>query len=152
MEHRVSTETSTPIICGGPTDKQGKLNLEDWWIECGSWYEINTEITLQDFEKFPLKNGFNKGDIILLRGTKKLSVGDIIVFESKKPYPIIHRIIEKNEMIKTKGDNNAGLIMDSELNEENITRDLIIGKAYARIPYLGYVKIWFTNFINLFIN
>ena len=153
MEHRPSTENSISRMCGKIYDEQGRVNLDDWWSVCGTWYEDNTNITLNDFEDFPLRNGFNKGDIIFLRGPKNLAVGDVIVFESGKQYPIIHRIIELNETnIKTKGDNNPSLIRDSQLDEDRINPNVVIGKAYAKIPYLGYIKIWFTQFIQLFIN
>jgi signal peptidase I len=151
MEHRVSEEGSVPTICGQITDRSGRLSLEEWWDECGYWYVENTDVTLDDFRDFPLRNGFNKGDIILLRGPKDLEVGDIIVFESGKPYPIIHRIVDIDYDLVTKGDNNAGLIRDSQLDEANVSHDVVIGKAYARIPYLGYIKIWFSDFLSIFV-
>jgi len=149
MEHRISEG----FICGSVTKDSGRLNLQDWWFNCGSWYEFNTNISLNDFGDFPLKNGFNKGDLILLRSPKNLKVGDVIVFNAQKQYPIIHRIIFINDsVIMTKGDNNPGLIKDSQLNEENISFDLVVGKAYAKIPYFGYIKIWFTDLILFFRN
>jgi len=151
MEHRVTTNNNVHTICGKITEEQGRLNIEKWWEICGNWYEQNTNITLQDFREFPLKNGFNKGDIILLKSPKNLEVGDVLVFQSGKQYPIIHRIININEtIIQTKGDNNPNMIVNNELNEQNISHDVILGKAYAKVPYLGYIKIWFTDFLNLF--
>lgn len=153
MEHRPLTDNDLKIMCGVSVDERGRQNLEDWWNTCGEWYEENTNITLQEFKEFPMRNGFNKGDIIFLSGPKNLDVGDIIVFNSGKEYPIIHRIISiDNKKIMTKGDNNPGLIRDSQLDEANIQREVVIGKSYAKIPYLGYIKIGFTEFIKLFIN
>ena len=152
MEHRAMPDNSVYRICGEIYDSRGKLDIEEWWGVCGKWYEENTNITLEEFKQFPLKDGFNKGDIIFLRGPKNLEVGDVIVFPSGKDHPIIHRIISMNESnIKTKGDNNPGLIRDSQLDEARINPDTVIGKAYGKIPYLGYVKIWFTQLIELFI-
>lgn len=153
MEHRPMIENNMNVMCGVPTQETGRQNIDDWWSTCGPWYEENKNITLQDFRNFPLRNGFNKGDIILLRSPRNLEVGDVIVFESGKKYPIIHRTVKiTDDAIMTKGDNNAGLIRDSELDETNIQREALLGKAYARIPYLGYIKIWFTDFINLFMS
>ena len=41
----------------------------------------------------------------------------------------------------TKGDNNKAIIVEPDLDETKITRDLVIGRAGLRIPLLGYVKI-----------
>ena len=152
MEHRPTTDNGAPSMCGHQLELTRTMRLSEWWSYCGDWYEENTNITIQDFQDFPLSNGFNKGDIILLRGPRDLDIGDIIVFQSGKEHPIIHRVVDINDKITTKGDNNPGLIRDSELDEENIPEQAIIGKAYARIPYLGYIKIWFTQFIELFTN
>ncbi len=153
MEHRATNVNSENILmCSGERlDTTRQLSIEDWWNECGEWYEQNTNITLQEFKEFPLRNGFNKGDIILLRGAREIDVGDIIVFEARKPQPIIHRIILKNETtIRTKGDNNPRLIETAQLDETNIPEEKILGKAYAKVPYLGYIKIWFTNLVSYF--
>lgn len=152
MEHRASVDNSLPSVCGNVVEETGSLDLEEWWSICGSWYEDNTNISLDDFKDFPLRNGFNKGDIIFLRGPSNLEIGDVIVFESGKQYPIIHRIVDINETnIVTKGDNNPGLIRDAQLDEARVSHDVVIGKTYGRLPYFGYIKIWFTNFLNLFV-
>ena len=96
-----------------------------------------------------LRNGFNKGDIIVLRGVTfdNLKVGDILVYQSKLSYPVIHRVVEKNDLIQTKGDHNFQQITDVRLNEKYVMKDQIIGRAWFKIPYLGYVKIWFTELV-----
>ena len=93
---------------------------------------------------FPFKNGFNKGDIIILVSKKNINVGNVIVFWSGRQYPIIHRVVEiQNLSYKTKGDHNDA--------EDGFTSDKeVIGKALFRIPYLGWVKIWFVDLINIF--
>ncbi len=148
MEHAVD---DSDRMCGEVVDIEGRISFDEWWGICGDWYKLNTNISRSEFKDFPLNNGFNKGDIILLRGTDDLDVGDVIVFQSGKNYPIIHRIVElDSDNIKTKGDNNPGLIKDSQLDESSVDYDSVLGRAYFRVPYLGYVKIWFTNLVTAF--
>ena len=66
--------------------------------------------------------------------------------------PIIHRIVDtglgpdNKYYFQTKGDHNA----DSGSFELMIPEDIVLGKAVFRLPWLGYVKIWFVNLINIF--
>ncbi|MGV8141674.1 MAG: signal peptidase I [Candidatus Woesearchaeota archaeon] len=135
-------------ICGKILDERMSLNVEEYWENCGDYYD-NISISMQDFNKYPMRNGFNKGDIIILKGAtfENLELGEILVYQSKLSYPVIHRVIAKNDVIETKGDHNPGQIYDSRINEKYITKDQIIGKAWLRVPYLGYVKIWFTQLV-----
>lgn len=141
-------------ICGQYFDKRNSLDYDEYWAYCGSWYE-NKTITKEEFSEFPMKNGFRKGDIIILRGVDydKLKVGEVIVFNSNidlsqsMGYPIIHRVISKNDVIETKGDHNPTQIQTNKLNEKYITKDQLIGKAWIKIPFLGYIKIWFVELI-----
>jgi len=118
-----------------------------------SWYEKHNDkynvfmINKLDFQKFPFKRGFNKGDILFIVGTKpeKLDEGDVIIFEASQSNPIIHRIIDVTEengeyIFSTIGDNNNGQLTF----ERVITEDKIVGKAVFKIaPYLGWVKLAF---------
>ena len=124
------------------------LNDIQYWQTCGSFYE-NRSITSQEFKNFSMHNGFNKGDIIILKGVSfdDLKIGDILVYKSSLSYPVIHRVVAKNDVIETKGDHNPTQIMSSQLNEKYITKDQIIGKAWLKVPYLGYVKIFFSEAI-----
>lgn len=125
----------------GP-DKVEK-NFDNYWQYCGDWYE-EKGISREQFETFPLKNGFSKGDIIVLTGKEPedIQIGDTIVFQAKKAYPIIHRVVQiDGEIFQTKGDHNPSQINDGLLNEYNIHQDQILGVAKARVPYLGWVKI-----------
>jgi signal peptidase I len=111
------------------------------------------------FESFPLRNGFNKGDIIVLVGSthENTAVGDIIVFRTGKPDPIIHRVVAwwtegDKRFYMTKGDNyktNQLPIRNAIIDETRITENQVIGRALFKIPFLGYIKIWFVDFINL---
>lgn len=138
-------------ICGRQFDKRASLNFDEYWKTCGKWYE-EINISKDAFSSYPFSNGFNKGDLIILRGKKpgELKTGDVIVFKGAEKDPVIHRISSINAedgkyAFSTKGDNN-----DNQLSyEKSITPDLVLGKAVIKLPYLGNVKILFTNTINL---
>ena len=146
--------TTYPIVAVVSNSMEhNSLDFDDWWnVKINQYSQYN--ITKQDFNDFILKNGFNKGDIIILKGSSPadLEVGNIIVFKTYRPDPIIHRIVRKwkegdNYYFQTKGDNNAISINF----EERISEDNIIGKSLFKVPYLGYIKIWFVDLLNLFI-
>lgn len=120
-------------------------NFEDYWNRTGSWYE-NKNIGFEEFSDFSLKNGFNKGDILLIRkaNLEKLKVGDIIIFDAGQRNPIIHRIVSLNP-IETKGDNWKTNPRQIEF-EKNISEQQIIGKGTSiRIPFFGWVKLVFFD-------
>ncbi|MBN2459461.1 signal peptidase I [Candidatus Woesearchaeota archaeon] len=126
--------------------------LDDWWWRNEDYY-LSMNITKADFERYPFKNGFNRGDIMFLVGKKpeEIQVGDVIVFQSQKPYPIIHRVIGKEQLniwvFQTKGDNNKAQIRDNQLDETRVLEKQLLGKAVLRVPWLGYVKIWFVDLL-----
>ncbi len=121
-------------------------NFSVWWTRHDSKYAEYT-INNLDFERFSLKNGFNKGDILFIVGTKpeKLAVGDVIIFNAGQNNPIIHRIInitkENNEHVfSTMGDNNNGQLSV----EKRITSSQIVGRAVFPVaPSLGWLKLMF---------
>ena len=126
-----------------------------FWQNCGDWYE-QKNITAERFSKFPFLHGFNTGDIMILYGTKsdRIEVGDVIVFGSNvRADPIIHRVVatrheETGYYFTTKGDHNAQIF--SAIGEDRIHDSRYLGKAVLRIPYLGWVKIYFTKLISPF--
>jgi len=122
------------------------INYDKWWNQQESLYN-NLNIDKTNFKDFKFKNGFNKGDIMVLISAKKINIGDAIVFNGQATEPIIHRVIIINEdgTYQTKGDNNSG----SREDEKRISKDKIIGKAVLKIPYLGWIKLGFINLINL---
>ncbi len=78
---------------------------------------------------------------------KDIKMGDVVVYESPDyRNPIIHRIVNSTEVnghysFITKGDHNA--YPDKKpVDEEQLTRT---GKAIFRIPFLGWIKIWFVQ-------
>lgn len=138
-------------------------NFDNWWKSHEEKY-TRLNITEQQFREFPLKNGFNKGDILFMTGVKpkNLEIGDIIIFntnpESTKLTPIIHRIIKiqktNNEyFFTTIGDNNEkSLTINNnpyKISEIKISENQLVAKAHLRIgPYLGWTKLIFYDWRN----
>jgi signal peptidase I len=147
--------TSHPIVAVVSGSMEHPSSFDTFWETSGKWYE-ERGISKEEFSAFPMHNGFNKGDIMILYGSKPESVnlGDVIVFigarSNPRPDPIIHRVIKKDETetltFHTKGDNNPlpidGCYGYGCLYESDISSEQIIGKAFIRVPYLGYIKIW----------
>ena len=147
--------TSHPVVAVVSESMEHNMKFNEWWNRNGDWY-LENEISKEEFEKFSLKNGFNKGDIMVLVGkdAEKLDVGDVIVFRGNRKDPIIHRIVDKkssNSVInfQTKGDNNKDSIKNGQLDETSIKEEEIVGKAVLRIPLLGYIKIGFVELLKL---
>lgn len=165
--------TSYPIVAVVSSSMEHQGSFEEWWANSASDYAA-FGITKEEFREYPLKSGFDRGDIIILRkfSSENLKRGDVIVYWTKRPDPIIHRVVafdfEKTGFIQTKGDNyrtNRAQIVhyvDAEgrdaqkgapgaikfHDETEIKKDEIIGKAWIRIPLLGYVKIFAVELWN----
>ena len=127
-----------------------KSNFNEWWQQAGNWYEEKS-ITKEQAEKWQLRIGLEKGDIIVVYRRGEPEVGDIIIFNANTQYPIIHRVISisevnGNKVYSTKGDNNPGQL---EI-EKQIPENAIIGKAVFKIPKLGWLKLIVVQFFNLF--
>ena len=136
--------TSHPVVAVISESMEHNEPFDDWWSNGGQWYRDHG-ISKEEFSQFILRNGFNKGDIIVLRGAKDAEVGDIIVFQSGRPDPIIHRVVKMGKVYQTKGDNrrtNQQQIRNALLDETNIPENEVIGKALFKVPFLGYIKIW----------
>ena len=138
--------TGYPVVAvvSGSMEHNG-LDFDSWWANNGNWYEKDN-FTKEEFYDSSLKNGFNKGDIIVLKGinAENIKRGNVIVYSTNRyKYPIIHRVVKKegnpgSYIIETKGDNNL------QQDPEKITDDKLIGKTVFRIPFLGWIKILFT--------
>ncbi|MCP3682453.1 MAG: signal peptidase I [bacterium] len=150
--------TSHPIVAVVSSSMEhNDQSFDEWWIKSNSnpsnyWNYEDNNIQKDEFREFIFKNGFNKGDIIFLKGAKAedLKVGEVIVFNSDKPYPVIHRIVKREYengqyLLTTKGDND---VSNRNADRIKIHDELIIGKALFRIPGLGYVKIGAGNIFN----
>jgi signal peptidase I len=153
MEHKITMDERGLNICGRYVDNQQSVTLDYFWETCGDFY-APFGITKEQFTKFSFRNGFNTGDIIVLFGTKpeNIKIGDVIVFKANQPDPIIHRVVKKWEdggyHFQTKGDHN-GVSIPYPVNELEISQSRVIGKAVFKIPYLGYIKIWFVNLLKV---
>ena len=165
MDHQITEDDNHRLsLCEKLYSNQekkdlGHFNFNKYWEVCGTWYE-NQNLTKETFSEFPLKNGFKKGDVIIVYGRFTPELGDIIIFkpnpQSTAPRPIIHRIIKINEdgSYQTKGDHNAKQLISSnniyKTDETNIQEEQIIGKAVIKIPLLGWPKIWLTELLSKF--
>ncbi|MFH0936648.1 MAG: signal peptidase I [Candidatus Woesearchaeota archaeon] len=144
--------TNYPIVAVVSGSMEHNTNFDNWWDLNSQFYE-NIGFTKSQFENLPFHNGFNKGDIMILKGVKPKNIksGDILVYQLEiYPNPIIHRVIkisQKDFMYTfiTKGDNNQAPD-PIEIKEQQIKNT---GKAIIKIPYLGWVKILFTNIIGV---
>ena len=129
-------------ICGKNFESSSYFNIDNYWQTCGEWYE-NKNITREQFESFKFKNGFRKGDIMIIFGKKDINLGDVIIFNGGRNNPIIHRVISLSPL-QTKGDHNG----DQLAEEKSINNNQIVGVAVGRIPYLGWVKLFFAEMFN----
>jgi signal peptidase I len=139
------TGTSLPLVVVESCSMYHESDFETWWSQNAVWY-TSRNITKEQFQSFTMKNGFNKGDILLVRGAKQPQIGDIIIFTAATAHPVIHRIVNLDP-IGTKGDHNSGQLRKEiqGIDETNISQDQIIGKASIKVvPLLGWIKlIWF---------
>jgi signal peptidase I len=145
------TGTSLPLVVVESCSMYHGNNFNDWWTDQSSKYE-QFNIDKEKFKSFPMKNGFNKGDIIFAIGanTEKIDIGKIIIFNANQRHPIIHRAVTKQ------GEGNTGIVStlgDSKNNpkqhpfEKSIADNQIIGEAVFKIPYVGWIKLFFFEAI-----
>lgn len=130
-------------VISGSMEHEG-LSFDQWWEQNGYWYE-EKNITKEMFQEYKFKNGFNKGDVMVLMGADNSKVGDVLVYSSElHNYPIIHRVTFINELgFVIKGDNND--VSDPYI----VIEDQVVGKAVLRIPYIGWIKIWFAQIVGI---
>ena len=138
--------TDYPLVAVVSGSMHHEMSFDPWWDIYGPWYE-ERGITKEHFKEFSFKNGFNKGDIMILGGPQDLEVGDVIVYSGSPP--IIHRLyaLEKDERgtyYRTKGDHNP--IADGAKIRDPPLEPFVLGKALIRIPLLGWVKILVSDF------
>tara|TARA_Y100000310_G_scaffold318707_1_gene373092 strand:- start:1346 stop:1936 length:591 start_codon:yes stop_codon:yes gene_type:complete len=135
--------SSLPLVAviSGSMEHEG-LGFDAWWEENGDWYE-NQGITKEMFDSYRFTNGFNKGDVMVLGAWDDAELGDTLVYQSgSHSYPIIHRVIYINDeenLYELKGDNNDGP------DPSAVSEEQVVGKALFRVPYVGWIKIWFTE-------
>ncbi len=151
---------------------EGDKNLENMflWEYAEPIYKEKSYQTLGIL--FPVKDfrgpysEFLPGKILIRLDQNTIGDNDIVVYRSEHPnsekdnLPIIHRAIVNIEtkdgfLLLTKGDNKEhNFLLDQDCGEDNkllkycITTypvSKIKGKTIGRIPYLGYVKIFFSE-------
>ena len=110
------------------------------------YLEKNLGFTKEQIDSWPIKNGFLKGDILIVKGTEKLKVGDVIVYNIYgQKVPIVHRIIKiDKDYIITKGDHNP--IYDPWQPTK------IHGKVIGVIPFLGWPKLILVEVLGVISN
>ncbi|MCX6821501.1 MAG: signal peptidase I [Candidatus Aenigmarchaeota archaeon] len=103
----------------------------------------NFNYSKEQIDSWPIKNGFLKGDALVIMGVpeKDLKIGDVIVYDiSGQNTPIVHRIVKfENGQITTKGDHNPAFDPWKPVK--------IYGKAVLVIPFLGWPKLLLTQFL-----
>jgi hypothetical protein len=156
--------TGYPIVAVVSSSMEHDSGFDDWWQNgrgsdayCASrapatQHYAHYGISKEDFATYPFVNGFDKGDIMILRGPTELAIGDVLTFWADgRNEPIIHRIVRVREqpdgskIYMTKGDNNCG----SANFEQGIQANQMVGKAAFRIPFLGWVKIGFVELLKV---
>jgi|SRR3989344_1390893 len=129
--------TPLPLVVVESCSMYHQDSFDSWWTRNEVWYEEHG-MKKEDFQKFPFKNGLNKGDIVLVSGRGTYKQGDILIFNSQYKYPLIHRLV-RIDPYDTKGDNNFAQLT----GELNIETDQFIGKSIGRVPGLGWIKLIF---------
>ena len=136
--------SALPLVVVESNSMEHFSGFDTWWQAQEEYYQ-DFSITGKAVAKWPFRTGLNKGDIIVIQGRKfkDLKVGDIIVFQpAGQNKAVIHRIVEKKDnYVETKGDANIGQINF----EKDIKPEQIKGIAIARLPYLGWIKLFFVE-------
>jgi signal peptidase I len=149
--------TQFPVVAVVSNSMEHNNGFDAWWTGQEDRY-LQFNITRNDFNNYPMRGGFNKGDIIILVGMRpeRIQLGDIIVFWGGKEYPIIHRVVaigaesDGTPYFQTKGDHNTGqIVTPPQLDERHVPADVVVGRAVLRVPYLGWVKIGFVSLLQL---
>lgn len=107
-----------------------------------------------------MEPGVHRGDLLVLTNydkSEKLVSGDIVVYKIPgRDIPIVHRIIKIHEDhdlgidVLSKGDNN--IPDDRELygpGRNWLQRPMIIGRAFAFLPYAGMLTILMNDYPQL---
>lgn len=129
--------TRLPLVVVESCSMYHENYFDGWWNRNSLWYDGH-DITRSAFQGYPFKNGINKGDVIVVTGRSSPSTGDVIIFDSSYPYPLIHRVVSENPL-STKGDHNG----DQLEAERAILPEQVVGTAIVRIPALGWLKLIF---------
>ncbi len=128
---------NTPVVAVVSSSMEHDSSLESDHYE---WLEENLGYDRGYINSWSIANGFDVGDMPIVKGRDKYKVGDVIVYSVEGiNAPIIHRIIKINDdgTYQTKGDNNSG-----QLNYEfSVKPEQVKGKVIFIIPKIGYFKV-----------
>lgn len=142
MYHGVESEPSCQYCVCGKNLPNYQNNFDNWWDTCKDPY-LSVGITKEQFESFPIKDGFNVGDMPIIQGSANYKVGDVVVYNAGQSAPIIHRIIKINSdgTYQTRGDHNSGQLP----YETSVKKEQIEGRVIFVVPYLGWFKVIFSK-------
>ena len=146
--------TTHPIVAVVSGSMEHDGSFDQWWKSpCGQESQnglyTGFGITKEQMDSFIFNNGFDKGDIMIVHDGLQPSVGDVIIYTiPEQSDPIIHRVVGIKDkggrnVYKTKGDHNCGI----NGFEEEISPEQIIGRAFIRVPWLGWVKLAFMEIV-----
>lgn len=123
--------SETPLM---PVISDSMKHYDESWREV---YEQRGENT----RRFPLQKGFEKGDLVVVKGVdspSELKVGDVVVYQrSSKTIPVVHRILailENGTIFIPKGDANMS-------PDPPISFEMVRGKVVGVVPNLGWLSL-----------
>ncbi|HDN81687.1 MAG TPA: signal peptidase I [Methanomicrobia archaeon] len=131
---------------------QHSEDFDSWWSYNYNEYEVYG-IDKENFSNFPSKNGFSRGDIVIIKKEENIEIGDVIVFKTPSlSVPVVHRVVrikgESKRYYLTKGDNNA--FPDTYYwGKEGTPEDKVIGRVILVIPKIGYPSIWLKQLLGI---
>ncbi|KAI0032073.1 hypothetical protein K488DRAFT_50736 [Vararia minispora EC-137] len=140
------------------------------WKGLGLW--TNTESPIVVVLSGSMEPAFYRGDLLFLTNPSSLryQTGDITVYKIPgQSIPIVHRVLEtrdvpktnvpsrslekvprpENQLLLTKGDNNALDDLDLYHGLSHIERQHVVGKVRGFMPYVGYVTIMMNDYPQL---
>lgn len=134
----LSFRTEAPMMA---VKSNSMKHADDGWRD---YYESQNPPV--DTSKFPFQGGFERGDLVIVRGARSpedVDVGDVIVFNREgEAYPIVHRVaVKENMRYKTKGDSPRNPNPDPGWVEFGD----VIGEVVLVIPELGYLTLFWTE-------
>ena len=86
------TNSALPLVVVESCSMYHDSNLDSWWERNSPWYTEHN-ITKSEFQSFPMKNGFNKGDIIFVWNRANFEIGNILIFKTDPKFELPHPVI-----------------------------------------------------------
>lgn len=105
-----------------------------------SWREVY-ELRGENTHRFPIQKGFERGDLVVVRGVSspsEIKVGDVVVYQrNPNMIPVVHRILailENGKFFVPKGDANPS-------PDSPISFEMVRGKVVGVVPNLGWLSL-----------